>query len=87
MDIAHRLTTYGRRSHARFDELIVREGPERLPSFNDNRAKFRRGHLKANVTKISSVAAIWAVEGALLLGILTVFVFAWRPVTREIRGG
>src|SRR6476661_5715328 len=33
-----------------------------------------------SVTKIPSVAAIWAVEGALLLGILTVFIFAWRPV-------
>ena len=36
---------------------------------------------KPIVTQISSVAAIWAVEGALILGILTVFAFAWRPVT------
>ena len=35
---------------------------------------------KPIVTQISGVAAIWAVEGALLLGILTVFAFAWRPV-------
>ena len=40
-----------------------------------------------SVTKISSVAAIWAVEGALLLGILTVFIFAWRPVLAKFADG
>ncbi len=39
------------------------------------------------VTKISPVAAIWAVEGALLLGILTVFIFAWRPVLAKFADG
>ncbi|MEO8321020.1 MAG: GntP family permease [Bradyrhizobium sp.] len=39
------------------------------------------------VTQIGSVAAIWAVEGALLLGILTVFAFAWRPVTAKFADG
>ena len=39
------------------------------------------------VTKIGPVAAIWAVEGALLLGILTVFVFAWRPVLAKFADG
>jgi len=39
------------------------------------------------VTKIAGVAAIWAVEGALLLGILTVFVFAWRPVVTKFADG
>jgi H+/gluconate symporter-like permease len=39
------------------------------------------------VTKIGPVAAIWAVEGALLLGILTVFVFAWRPVLSRFAEG
>jgi H+/gluconate symporter-like permease len=33
------------------------------------------------------VAAIWAVEGALLLGILTVFAFAWRPVVAKFADG
>jgi H+/gluconate symporter-like permease len=42
---------------------------------------------KPIVTQISSVAAIWAVEGALLLGILTVFVFAWRPVIAKFADG
>lgn len=39
------------------------------------------------VTKIGSVAAIWAVEGALLLGILAVFIFAWRPVLARFADG
>jgi H+/gluconate symporter-like permease len=42
---------------------------------------------KPIVTQIGSVAAIWAVEGALLLGILTVFVFAWRPVLAKFADG
>lgn len=42
---------------------------------------------KPIVTQISSVAAIWAVEGALLLGILTVLVFAWRPVLAKFAEG
>ena len=41
----------------------------------------------AIVTKIAPVAAIWAVEGALLLGILTVFIFAWRPVLAKFADG
>jgi H+/gluconate symporter-like permease len=40
------------------------------------------GLAKPVVTQISSVAAIWAVEGALLLGILTVVLFAF-PVLKE----
>jgi H+/gluconate symporter-like permease len=39
------------------------------------------------VTQVAPVAAIWAVEGALLLGILTVFVFAWRPVLARFADG
>jgi len=39
------------------------------------------------VTQITSVAAIWAVEGALLLGIVTVLVFAWRPVMAKFADG
>ena len=39
------------------------------------------------VTQIGPVAAIWAVEGALLLGIATVFVFAWRPVVAKFADG
>jgi H+/gluconate symporter-like permease len=36
---------------------------------------------------ISSVAAIWAVEGALLIGILTVLVFAFRTVQEKFAEG
>src|SRR5262249_37677151 len=43
------------------------------------------GH--AIATKVGPLAAIWAVEGALLLGILTVFVFAWRPVLARFADG
>src|SRR5215470_9155559 len=45
------------------------------------------GTAKPIVTQVSSVAAIWAVEGALLLGILTVFAFAWRPVIARFADG
>jgi H+/gluconate symporter-like permease len=38
-------------------------------------------------TQIPVVAAIWGVEGALLLGILTVFIFAWRPVLAKFADG
>jgi H+/gluconate symporter-like permease len=42
---------------------------------------------KPIVTQIPAVAAIWAVEGALLLGILTVVAFAWRPVLAKFADG
>ena len=42
---------------------------------------------KPIVTTLSSVTAIWAVELALLAGILTVFVFAWRPVSKSFAEG
>ncbi|MCY7354792.1 MAG: GntP family permease [Lysobacter sp.] len=39
------------------------------------------------VQEVSKVAAIWAVEGALLVGILSVLAFAWRPVTKSFADG
>ncbi|ALN58214.1 GntP family permease [Lysobacter yananisis] len=39
------------------------------------------------VQEVSKVAAIWAVEGALLLGIATVLAFAWKPVTKSFAEG
>jgi H+/gluconate symporter-like permease len=45
------------------------------------------GMAKPLVTDVTSVAAIWAVQGALLVGILTVLVFAWGPVTRKFAEG
>ena len=45
------------------------------------------GLAKPVVTQVSSVAAIWAVEGALLLGILTVVAFAFRPLKDRFAEG
>lgn len=39
------------------------------------------------VQEVSKVAAIWAVQGALLLGIATVLVFAWKPVMTTFAEG
>jgi H+/gluconate symporter-like permease len=45
------------------------------------------GNAAPVVQKISSVTAIWAVEGALLVGILTVIAFAWKPVMTSFAAG
>jgi H+/gluconate symporter-like permease len=45
------------------------------------------GMTKPLVTQVSSVAAIWAVQGALLLGILTVLVFAFGTVKKRFVEG
>src|SRR3546814_579936 len=37
--------------------------------------------------KVAQVAALWAVEGALLLGIGTILLFAFRPVARRFADG
>jgi len=39
------------------------------------------------VQEVSKVAAIWAVQGALLMGIATVLVFAWKPVMASFAEG
>jgi H+/gluconate symporter-like permease len=39
------------------------------------------------VQEVSKVAAIWAVQGALLVGIACVLVFAWAPVVRSFAEG
>ena len=39
------------------------------------------------VQEVGKIAAIWAVEGALLLGIVCVLVFAWRPVRERFTEG
>jgi len=45
------------------------------------------GKAEPVVQDVSKIAAIWAVEGALLLGIVCVLAFAWRPVTRRFAEG
>ncbi|ALN91820.1 MULTISPECIES: GntP family permease [Lysobacter] len=39
------------------------------------------------VQEVSKIAAIWAVEGALLIGIAAVLVFAWKPVMASFAEG
>lgn len=39
------------------------------------------------VQEVSKITAIWAVEGALLLGILCVLLFAWKPVKASFAEG
>ncbi|TCZ66736.1 GntP family permease [Roseicella aquatilis] len=39
------------------------------------------------VTRVNTVAAIWAVQLALVCGIATVLVFAWRPVSQRFAEG
>ena len=45
------------------------------------------GMAKPLTTAVPPVAAIWAVEGALLAGILTVGILAFRPVSRKFAEG
>src|SRR3954453_5612311 len=45
------------------------------------------GMAKPLVTQVSSVAAIWAVEGALLMGIVTVLLFAFKPGQKRFAEG
>jgi H+/gluconate symporter-like permease len=45
------------------------------------------GEAKPVVQEVPKLAGVWAVEGALLLGILCVLVFAWRPVKRSFAEG
>jgi len=45
------------------------------------------GNAQPVVQEVSKVAAIWAVEGALLVGIACVLVCAWRPVVRHFAEG
>ena len=45
------------------------------------------GMAKPITTQVSSVAAIWAVQCALVLGILTVVAFAWKPIKERFADG
>jgi len=45
------------------------------------------GSARPVVQEVAKVAAIWAVEGALLVGILCVLAFAWRTVTAHFAAG
>jgi H+/gluconate symporter-like permease len=45
------------------------------------------GNAAPVVQEVSRIAAIWAVEGALLLGILSVLALAWKPVVASFAEG
>jgi H+/gluconate symporter-like permease len=45
------------------------------------------GHSASIVQQVSKIAAIWAVEGALLAGIVCVLAFAWKPVVAHFATG
>ncbi len=45
------------------------------------------GNAPPVMQEVSKVAAVWAVEGALLVGIIAVLVTAWRPVTTQFAEG
>ena len=45
------------------------------------------GATKPIITDVTKVVAIWAVEGALLVGILSVFVFAFSPLRKKFAEG
>ena len=45
------------------------------------------GDAKPVVQEVAKLAAIWAVEGALLIGILCVLAFAWKPVMKTFAEG
>ena len=61
-----------------------------IPRLYGTTAAFRPsvvGHAAPVVQEVGKIAAIWAVEGALLLGIACVLAFAWRPVARHFTAG
>ncbi len=45
------------------------------------------GNAAPVVQEVAKIAAIWAVEGALLVGILTVLALAWKPVMSRFADG
>ncbi len=59
-----------------------------IPQFyGDTNTVQLAGMSKPLTTTVSSVAAIWAVEGALIMGITTVLLFAFRPVSQKFVEG
>jgi H+/gluconate symporter-like permease len=61
-----------------------------IPSFYGTTHSFTpsaAGKAVPVVQEVAKVAAVWAVEGALLVGILSVVVLAWKPVTTRFAEG
>src|SRR5262252_8024928 len=58
-----------------------------IPRFYGSTYSVRLAMAKPIVTQVSGIQAIWAVEGALLLGIITVLVFAFKAVKQKFAEG
>lgn len=58
-----------------------------IPAFYGTTYAVQLAMPKPVVTQVSGIQAIWAVEGALLLGIITVLVFAFKPVSKKFIEG
>ncbi|MFO1105725.1 MAG: GntP family permease [Amaricoccus sp.] len=58
-----------------------------IPAFYGATHSVQLAMTKPLVTDVGPVTAIWAVMGALVLGILTVLVFAWRTVSTRFAEG
>jgi H+/gluconate symporter-like permease len=58
-----------------------------IPRFYGATYEVKLAMAKPLVTQVSAIQAIWAVEGALLLGIITVLVFAFKPVAQKFAEG
>ena len=61
---------------------------EPIPAFYGPSHEFQIGGMgHPVVTNVAGVTAIWAVQAALILGILTVLAFAWKPVSARFAEG
>ncbi len=58
-----------------------------IPQFYGKTYEVKLAMAKPLVTAVPSIQAIWAVEGALLLGIITVLIFAFKPVSQKFAEG
>jgi H+/gluconate symporter-like permease len=58
-----------------------------IPHFYGSTYEVKLAMAKPLVTQVSGIQAIWAVEGALLLGIITVLVFAFKAVAQKFAEG
>jgi len=58
-----------------------------IPAFYGTSYEVKLAMAKPVVTQVAGIQAIWAVEGALLLGIVTVLVFAFKTVARKFAEG
>jgi H+/gluconate symporter-like permease len=58
-----------------------------IPRFYGATHEVKLAMAKPLVTQVAGIQAIWAVEGALLLGIITVLIFAFKAVSQKFAEG